>query len=1613
MTAHAKALVDPRLVPEFAVFAAAGPLRNTLRVFTLVALLPFAGQTALAADLDGDGNDDVLLRHLHSDSWRYYTLADGVPAEHELPLETEPVWRYIAAGDFDGNGFDDILVHRDDTLESAYHAVTEDGVEIQPIRFTVNPLYGVLGAGDLDGDGADEILIRGDDGFGAWLYYDVDGARVTLRGNFGPTQNVDFEFAALGDLDGDGRDDILARHRTQGHWIAYLMEGTERAALRRPRITQDLLFRLQGLADITGDGKADPILRNVTTGQWIYYATGNRVGAGQPIAMRLQRGLGMPLDSGWQFAALGDYDGDGRATPLLRDPLARDWRLYNIDGNTSEEVRLPSLETGPAWASVETLPQDNRTPLEVSGDVRLRDPATGRTALHIAARANAPNLIVALVAAGAEVDARDKDGHSPLHEAATGNAADAIAALLAAGADLHAENHLSQTPLQHAASLASSGSVFRGRDRVYAFVPDAIAALLDAGAEPNVANATLFGATPLSWVSRGASREDTPEGLATLTLLLDAGANPNVENHTFGTTPLQLSVDGASTQAAEALLSAGAEPNTGNFEGRTALQRWASWGVSQAMLRVLTAAGADTGVRDESGATLLHLAAERDNTLTLRAMLDADVIRIDERDDAGRTALHAAASTTSIRRGSQRAGGAFAMLLEAGADPHMRDDVGDTPVQSAPQADQAMLASLVEAHSGGPVAKPNQRDALGNTALHAAARADALNLVDALLTAGASPDVRNNDGHTPVQLAVGERPTSGTNLPKRTYSPKVVSALLSASEAPTETLLAALDFASAYIRRNEGFAHELGVVAALAQAAVDMNLVGPSRRGFLAMLALAASNPAAIPTAVVGGADPNVHDHRGEPLLYWIVGFQERAAVAAVKAVAQLGSVVDYEARSAGTDQTPLERAAHLGRPSVVAALLAAGASPTASSLHRAAQRTRGGVVMIETLLAAGVDVGARGGWGRTPLHSAVEAGIVPNIAALVRAGANLEAENSRGLTPLQVAAKQDERFRAVSVTVAALVEAGADVEVVRTDGKTLLHAAVLEGRQALSYFLRSLGTPWTGPGEAPPTAANFQLVGVEFFQGPMVASWNRDGITSSRTPEYAVAEQMHARSVLGRASTLAVRVTSASPDPLAEVSVSLEDAVGGSSMHSYIRGAPAVVDVPETANSGLWEAEYVFALPAAWAEPGGQAIIRVDPHDGVREIDEDDNSAVLTMDGQNVPAFDVTLVPVVFDGSRPEVNADRYAAVLNDLLPVADYRARVGRPLDLSGRGLGVADVESSKRIALEELLHRWNAEAEAEEHYHGLLFADGITLGFGGLGERPGNVSVGDAFDERCRPESRTCGTTVAHELGHNFGLVHAPGGCDEPGPIDSEFPYAGAGIGPRRGWIASRGQFVAPSSADDRTYARHYDVMSYCLPQFVSDYNYNKAVSYRESEMTAQGPGGDGVLPTLEFRPVGPGGGTPVGSGTRLDPVRPPEQVSRYPSPSVAQSRAEAKTSRDRAMPSVAFSGALDEYGQWSVARIHASALSPRQPPAESTLFFTLQDANQREIYRERMELHSLTHGTTLRTWAVRVPMSQNVPVYVAILDADGMPLFVEPFDLPDLEKVSDLEEGSDAR
>jgi hypothetical protein len=81
-----------------------------------------------------------------------------------------------------------------------------------------------------------------------------------------------------------------------------------------------------------------------------------------------------------------------------------------------------------------------------------------------------------------------------------------------------------------------------------------------------------------------------------------------------------------------------------------------------------------------------------------------------------------------------------------------------------------------------------------------------------------------------------------------------------------------------------------------------------------------------------------------------------------------------------------------------------------------------------------------------------------------------------------------------------------------------------------------------------------------------------------------------------------------------------------------------------------------------------------------------------------------------------------------------------------------------------------------------------------------------------------------TMVHELGHNFNSPHAP--CGGVSGADPNFPYAG-GISGVFGFNV-RTNTVIPSSTAD--------LMGYCSPRWISDYNYNLMMQYRGYTTTA---------------------------------------------------------------------------------------------------------------------------------------------------------------------------------
>lgn len=155
---------------------------------------------------------------------------------------------------------------------------------------------------------------------------------------------------------------------------------------------------------------------------------------------------------------------------------------------------------------------ETATSKDVGGikDVNQRDQVDG-TPLHWAAwLSTAPEVISALISAGADANVRESlFGRAPLHDAARYNPhLDIILALLGDGADVNARDNDKETPLHWAAGFNNNVKI--------------ISALIDAGADVNAQN--RYGSTPLHLAAWNGSN---PKVLAAL---IKAGANVKIKN---------------------------------------------------------------------------------------------------------------------------------------------------------------------------------------------------------------------------------------------------------------------------------------------------------------------------------------------------------------------------------------------------------------------------------------------------------------------------------------------------------------------------------------------------------------------------------------------------------------------------------------------------------------------------------------------------------------------------------------------------------------------------------------------------------------------------------------------------------------------------------------------------------------------------------------------------------------------------------------------------------------------------------------------------------------------------------------------------------------------------
>lgn len=192
---------------------------------------------------------------------------------------------------------------------------------------------------------------------------------------------------------------------------------------------------------------------------------------------------------------------------------------------------------------------------------------------------------------------------------------------------------------------------------------------------------------------------------------------------------------------------------------------------------------------------------------------------------------------------------------------------------------------------------------------------------------------------------------------------------------------------------------------------------------------------------------------------------------------------------------------------------------------------------------------------------------------------------------------------------------------------------------------------------------------------------------------------------------------------------------------------------------------------------------------------------------------FRLVIVPVLW-GSHPDSTILEWTEGLasdspriidiQDMLPVrAGYPVTVLEP-HTTEQNLATDAGWSALMLEIDSVRA---ADGQRAYYYGAFVLPTGSP--YGGMAWLGYPVSIGAFFSR-----------IVAHEIGHNMGLLHAP--CGGAASVDPDYPFESGLIGWADGY-----SFSSKTLMDRDT---HYDVMSYCGPNWISTYHFNKALEYR---------------------------------------------------------------------------------------------------------------------------------------------------------------------------------------
>ncbi|QNP41418.1 FG-GAP-like repeat-containing protein [Lysobacter solisilvae (ex Woo and Kim 2020)] len=277
------------------------------------------------SDVNGDGKSDVLLRTDQASSGNFSVwLMNGTQKVGSWGTTMAVSYRVAATGDFNGDNKLDVVWTSNNADVRVWLGTGAGFTPAFPAIVGSAAGLGVFaGAGDVNGDGKADLLFRNGQAssanFTVWL---MNGAQKA--GSWTTTMAASYRVATTGDFNGDGMLDIVWTSANNDVRI-WLGTGTSFTPAFPAIVgTATGLGVFAGAGDVNGDGKSDLLFRNdqVGTGNFTVWLMNGAQKVGS---------WSTTMAASYRVASTGDFNGDGKLD-IAWTSQNRDLRVWTGTG---------------------------------------------------------------------------------------------------------------------------------------------------------------------------------------------------------------------------------------------------------------------------------------------------------------------------------------------------------------------------------------------------------------------------------------------------------------------------------------------------------------------------------------------------------------------------------------------------------------------------------------------------------------------------------------------------------------------------------------------------------------------------------------------------------------------------------------------------------------------------------------------------------------------------------------------------------------------------------------------------------------------------------------------------------------------------------------------------------------------------------------------------------------------------------------------------------------------------------------------------------------------------------------------------------------------------------